>query len=55
LVAGSAVFGTPEADQGYRTIMQKLREQAAPRQNKTIGDPHHAPYPTSNDLDAVPD
>ncbi|MFC3107486.1 hypothetical protein ACFQAT_23785 [Undibacterium arcticum] len=31
LVAGSAMFGAPEADQGYRTIMQKLREQAAPR------------------------
>lgn len=28
-VAGSAVFGAPDADQGYRSIMQQLREQAA--------------------------
>jgi ribulose-phosphate 3-epimerase len=27
-VAGSAVFGAPDADRGYRTIMCKLREQA---------------------------
>ena len=26
-VAGSAVFGAPDADQGYRTIMQQLRSQ----------------------------
>ncbi|KAF3998665.1 ribulose-phosphate 3-epimerase [Glaciimonas immobilis] len=26
-VAGSAVFGAPDADQGYRTIMQQLRTQ----------------------------
>jgi len=30
-VAGSAVFGAPDADKGYRTIMQQLREQAAPK------------------------
>jgi len=28
-VAGSAVFGAPDVDQGYRTIMRQLREQAA--------------------------
>jgi ribulose-phosphate 3-epimerase len=28
-VAGSAVFGAADADKGYRTIMQQLREQAA--------------------------
>ena len=29
LVAGSAVFGAPDADKGYRTIMQDLRSAAA--------------------------
>lgn len=29
LVAGSAVFGAPDADKGYRTIMQDLRRAAA--------------------------
>jgi ribulose-phosphate 3-epimerase len=30
-VAGSAVFGAPDADRGYRSIMQRLREQAGAR------------------------
>ena len=28
-VAGSAVFGAPDADRGYRTILQRLRAQAS--------------------------
>jgi len=28
-VAGSAVFGSPDADKGYRTVMSELRRQAA--------------------------
>ena len=28
-VAGSAVFGAPDADKGYRTVMTELRRQAA--------------------------
>jgi ribulose-phosphate 3-epimerase len=28
-VAGSAVFGAPDADKGYRTVMNELRRQAA--------------------------
>jgi ribulose-phosphate 3-epimerase len=28
-VAGSAVFGAPDADKGYRTVMSELRRQAA--------------------------
>ncbi|WP_420475157.1 ribulose-phosphate 3-epimerase [Noviherbaspirillum sp. ST9] len=30
-VAGSAVFGAPDADRGYRTIMRRLREHAQNR------------------------
>jgi ribulose-phosphate 3-epimerase len=30
-VAGSAVFGAPDADGGYRTVMQALRDAAHPR------------------------
>ena len=30
-VAGSAVFGAPDADGGYRTVMRTLREQALSR------------------------
>ena len=29
LVAGSAVFGAPDADGGYRSVMQALRQAAA--------------------------
>ena len=28
-VAGSAVFGAPDADRGYRTVMQQLIKAAA--------------------------
>jgi ribulose-phosphate 3-epimerase len=28
-VAGSAVFGAPDADGGYRTVMNRLRSNAA--------------------------
>jgi ribulose-phosphate 3-epimerase len=30
-VAGSAVFGAPDADGGYQTVMAALRRQASPR------------------------
>ena len=30
LVAGSAVFGAPDNDGGYRSILQQLRKNSAP-------------------------
>lgn len=53
-VAGSAVFGAPDADGGYRTVMRELREQVTPGQNKTSKETHHANHATHYP-DAVPD